>query len=233
MEPFAKKCQCFNCEDCYNRNPIFSLLNHEELEIINAKRVEVSFKKDEIIYKQGMPLTHLVILRNGIGKIYIESSKGKNLILSYTKPFEMNGGIGVFLDQIHHSSLVAASDCDTCYIDINSFNEVTRSNAKFMLGYLKYHSEKIRQTYYQFTVLTQKNMEARMAEAILYLSNHIFCNDIISGISKQDLADFTAMSKESAIRVLKDFKEEGSIGIEKLDIQLLRPESLQRIAALG
>jgi CRP/FNR family transcriptional regulator len=233
MDAFSKQCQCFNCADCFSRNPIFSLLSHEELDIMNNKRVEVSFKKDEIIYKQGMPLTHLVVLRNGIGKIYIEGSKGKSLILSYTKPFEMNGGIGIFLDQIHHSSLVATSDCDTCYIDIQSFNEVSRGNAKFMEAFLRYHSDKIRQTYYQFTVLTQKNMEARMAEAILYLSKTVFCNTIIKGISKQDLADFTAMSRESTIRVLKDFKDEGFIDLDRQDIKVIHAESLQKIASLG
>ena len=233
MEPFSKQCQCFNCEHCYSRNPIFSFLTPEELEIINAKRVEVSFKKDEIIYKQGMPLTHLVILRSGIGKIYIEGSKGKDLILSYTKPFDMNGGIGVFLDQIHHSSLIAASDCETCYIDINSFNEVSRGNQKFMEAYLRYHSEKIRQTYYQLTVRTQKNMEARMAESILYLSDQLFCGGTIEYISKQDLADFTAMSRESAIRVMKDFKDDGYVEIDKDGITILNHDALQKTASLG
>jgi len=233
MEPFTKQCQCFNCEDCYQRNPIFGLLSKEELEIINTKRVEVSFRQNETIYKQGMPLTHMVVLRSGMGKIYIEGSKGRNLVLSYTKPFELNGGIGVFLDQIHHSSLLAATDCETCFIDINSFNQVTQRNVKFMEAYLKHYSEKIRQTYYQFTVLTQKNMEARMAESILYLNDQIFSDGAIKDISKQDLADFTAMSKESAIRVLKEFKDEGYIAIEKQDIHVRNVDLLRKIATLG
>lgn len=233
MEPFTKQCQCFNCEDCYQRNPIFGLLSKEELEIINTKRVEVSFRQNETIYKQGMPLTHMVVLRTGMGKIYIEGSKGRNLVLSYTKPFELNGGIGVFLDQIHHSSLLAATDCETCFIDINSFNQVTQRNVKFMEAYLKHYSEKIRQTYYQFTVLTQKNMEARMAESILYLNDQIFSDGAIKDISKQDLADFTAMSKESAIRVLKEFKDEGYIAIEKQDIHVRNVDLLRKIATLG
>jgi CRP/FNR family transcriptional regulator len=102
-----------------------------------------------------------------------------------------------------------------------------------MEAFLRYHSDKIRQTYYQFTVLTQKNMEARMAEAILYLSKTVFCNAIIKGISKQDLADFTAMSRESTIRVLKDFKDEGFIDLDRQDIKVIHAESLQKIASLG
>ena len=233
MNPFAKKFQCLNCDHCFLKNPLFGLLNEEELEVINRNRVEVSFKKDEIIYKQGMPLTHLVILRHGIGKIYIESSKTKNMILSYTKAFEINGGIGVFLDQIHHSSLVASQDCETCFIDLNSFNEVLNSNQKFRDGYLEFYSEKVRQTYHQLAVLTQKNMEGRMAESILYLKNEIFQNGTIRCVSKQDLADFTAMSKESAIRVIKEFKTEGYIDMDKQNIIILKEDLLEKIAAMG
>ena len=233
MNPFSKKFRCLNCEHCFMKNPLFGLLSHEELEVLNSTRVEVSFKKDEIIYKQGMPLTHLVVIRNGFGKIYIEGTKAKNMILCYAKAFEINGGIGMFLDQIHHSSLVASQDCETCFIDLNSFNEVLRSNEKFREGYLKFFSEKVRQTYHQLAVLTQKNMEGRMAESILYLKNEIFKNGAIRNVSKQDLADFTAMSKESAIRVMKDFKEEGYVEVEKQDIIVLDENALNKIVAMG
>ena len=233
MEAFTKTCQCLNCEHCFTKNPLFSLLKQEELEILNSSRVEVSYRKGEIIYKQGMPLTHLVIIRSGIGKIYIEGSKGRNLILSYTRSFDMNGGIGVFIDQIHHSSLMAANDCETCFIDIKSFNQVMRANTEFMEGYLKYYSERVKHTYRQFAILTQKNMEGRMAESILYLKNKVFCNGSIKHVSKQDLSDFTAMSKESAIRVLKEFKDEGHIEFDKQDIIVTNEEALAKIAQLG
>ncbi len=215
------------------KSPLFQLLNNEELELLNSTRVEVSFKKDEIIYKQGMPLTHLVILREGIGKIYIEGTKDRSMILCYTKAFEINGGIGVFVDQIHHSSLVASQDCETCFIDLNSFKEVLNTNKDFRDGYLHHYSEKTRQTYHQLAVLTQKNMEGRMAESILYLKNEIFKNGAIRNVSKQDLADFTAMSKESAIRVIKDFKTEGYVEVEKQDIIVTNEEALKKVAALG
>jgi CRP-like cAMP-binding protein len=233
MNPFSKKYQCLNCEHCFMKSPLFQLLNEEELELLNSTRVEVSFKKDEIIYKQGMPLTHLVILREGIGKIYIEGTKDRSMILCYTKAFELNGGIGVFADQIHHSSLVASQDCETCFIDLSSFKEVLNSNKDFRDGYLHYFSEKTRQTYHQLAVLTQKNMEGRMAESLLYLKNEIFKNGSIRNVSKQDLADFTAMSKESAIRVIKEFKTEGYVEVEKQDIIITNEEALRKVAAKG
>ena len=233
MGAFLKISKCLNCEYCFNNNPLFDLLSQEELEILNKTRAEVSFKKGEVIYKQGMPLTHLVIIHKGFGKIYIEGSKDRNLILGYAKALDLNGGIGVFIDQIHHSSLMAANNCTTCFIDINSFNQVMQSNATFMKMYLKEYSERVQQTYLQFALLTQKNMEGRMAESILYLKDNVFCNGAIKNISKKELAEFTAMSNESAIRVLKDFKDQGYLEFKGNDIIITNDEALRNIAFHG
>ena len=100
-------------------------------------------------------------------------------------------------------------------------------------AYLKEYSERVLQTYHQFVVLTQKNMEGRMVESIFHLKNGVFNNGGLVNISKQDLAEFTAMSKESAISVLKVFQEEGFIEMNGKDIKVLSESSLQKIAAHG
>ena len=219
-------------EQCLIKNPFFGLLDEDELNILNESRVEVSFKKGEIIYKQGMPLTHLVIINSGYGKIYIEG-QGRDLTLKYTKAYDINGGIGLFIDQIHHSSLMAVNNCSTCFINVKAFNHVMEANATFRDAYLKEYSERVLQTYHQFVVLTQKNMEGRMAESILYLKNHVFNNGGLSFLSKQDFADYTAMSKESANRVLKRFQDEALIEMKGKDLKVLNEPSLQRIAEHG
>ena len=220
---------CKDCKDCTRKCPSFSVLSESELDALNDTRTEVKFKKGEIIYKQGTPLSHLVIVHSGYGKIYMESSKGRNLILCYTRPYDLNGGVGIFIDKRHHSSLMAVTDCGACFIDINAFNTVLQSNQAFREAYLKEHSKRVLHIYNQFTVLTQKNMEGRMAESILYLGDQIFNNGSITYISKQDLADLTAMTRESAIRVLKGFKEEGLIDLVDHTINILDKKALEQI----
>ncbi len=233
MTEFINGYKCLDCKHCFKKSPLFSLLNTSELDLLNEHRLEVAFKKGEIIYKQGTPLTHIVIINDGLGKIYLEGVKGKNLILSYTKQYELNGGVGVFVDQRHHSSLMAVTDCGACFIEINAFKSVLRTNATFMEAYIKEHSQRVMHTYQQFAVLTQKNMEGRMAESILYLNNQVFRNGVIKNVSKQDLAELTAMTKESAIRVLKEFKEDGLIEIENHNISILDQKALQQVALHG
>jgi len=233
MTEFINGFKCIDCKHCFKKSTLFNMLNSSELDLLNENRLEVAFKKGEIIYKQGTPLTHIVIINEGLGKIYLEGVKGKNLILSYTKQYELNGGVGVFVDQRHHSSLMAVTDCGACFIEISAFKSVLRSNALFMESYIKEHSQRVMHTYQQFAVLTQKNMEGRMAESILYLNNEVFRNGVIKNVSKQDLAELTAMTKESAIRVLKEFKEDGLIEIENHNISILNQKALQQIALHG
>ncbi|MDH5366477.1 MAG: Crp/Fnr family transcriptional regulator [Cyclobacteriaceae bacterium] len=210
-----------------------SLLINSELKSLNEARTEVAFKKGEIIYKQGTPLTHIVIVRNGLGKIYVEGSKGRNLILTYAKPYSLNGGVGIFIDERHHSSLMAISDCECCFIEISGFKSVLRSNNVFMEAYLKEYSERVLHTHHQFVILTQKNMEGRMAESILYLKDHIFNNGTIKNVSNQDFAELTAMTRESAIRVLKEFKDDQLIEIVDQTIHVIDKKALEKITLHG
>ena len=147
-----------DCKHCFKRSPLFSLLSESEIDSLNNARMEVDFKKGEIIYKQGTPLTHIVVLNEGLGKIYLEGTKSRNLILNYTRQYDLNGGVGVFIDQRHHSSLMAVTDCGACFIEISAFKAVLRSNATFMEAYIKDYSERVLHTYQQFGILTQKNM---------------------------------------------------------------------------
>jgi CRP-like cAMP-binding protein len=233
MAKFMNDYKCLDCKHCFKKNPLFSLLTEGELDAVNESRMEVDFKQGEIIYKQGTPLTHIVIINEGLGKIYIEGPKGKNLILTYTKAYDLNGGVGVFIDQRHHSSLMAVTDCGACFVEINAFKSVMRSNSVFMEAYIKIYSERVLHSYQQFSVLTQKNMEGRMAESIIYLTNQIFMNGAIKNVSKQDLAELTAMTKESAIRVLKEFKEDGIIEIVDQKIHILDQKALKQVAKHG
>lgn len=233
MANYINDFKCLDCKHCFKRSPLFSFLKESELDALNNDRMEVGFKAGEIIYKQGTPLTHIVIIHDGLGKIFIESSKGRNLILNYTKEYDLNGGVGVFIDKRHHSSLRAVTDCGACFIEINAFKSVLRSNPSFMEAYIKDYSERVLHTYQQFSVLTQKNMEGRMAESIIYLTDKIFKNGSINYVSKQDLAELTAMTKESAIRVLKDFKEDGIIEIINQKINILNKKALEQVAKHG
>jgi CRP/FNR family transcriptional regulator len=227
------KKKCFDCRHCFRKNVLFELLTDEELETLNESRTEVTFKKGEIIYKQGSPLSHIVIISEGLGKNYIEGPRGKNLIISIVKPYVINGGPGMYVDMRHHSTLMALSDTKACFIDVNIYKDVVRKNSVFAEEFIKCFSEHSIHTFGQFVTLTQKNMEGRIAEALLYLKNDVFKNGSIKHISKQEIADLTGLTKESTIRVMKELRNECVIDEENKEIVILNEGILQKYADLG
>lgn len=86
----------------------------------------------------------------------------------------------------------------------------------------------------RMVTLTMKQMPGRLAETLLYLSNHVYGTDSFhTELSRQDIADLSAMTKESAIRIIKEFKDSGILAVEGLDFSILNKEKLISISITG
>jgi CRP/FNR family transcriptional regulator len=222
-----------NCKDCNCRSSIFKNLSDAELDLINQNRYEVSFKTGEIMFKQGTPSPHFLCLTTGLAKIYIEGY-GKNLILGLIKPVEYIFGPGIYVDNRHHYSAAAVEDSTACLVDVNTYKHLIRTNSDFAEEFIKRVSLQSIFNFEQFISLTQKQMNGRIADALFYLSERIYgSNPFTLTISRQDLADISGMSKESAIRILKEFKDEGIIKTDGNSLHILNPKQLRQISETG
>lgn len=222
-----------NCADCSCRSSIFRSLSREELEQINTGRFHVAYKAGEIMFKQGTPSSHFVCVTSGLAKIYIEGY-GKNLILALVKPVDYIFGPGVYIDNKHYYSASAVEDSTACLVDTTIFKKLVRSNAEFAEDFIKRISNQTLFNFEQIISLTQKQMHGRIADALFYLSEKIYgANPFNMTISRQDLADISGMSKESAIRILKEFKEEGILSVEGNVFEILSVKQLKQISETG
>jgi CRP/FNR family transcriptional regulator, polysaccharide utilization system transcription regulator len=222
-----------NCKDCNCKTTIFKQLSDPELEMMNCSRYEVSFKSGEIMFKQGTPSPHFLCLTTGLAKIYIEGY-GKNLILGLVKPVEYIFGPGIYVDSRHHYSAAAVEDSTACLVDVNTYKQIIRENPDFAEEFIRRVSLQSIFNFEQFISLTQKQMPGRIADALFYLSEKIYCsNPFKMSISRQDLADLSGMSKESAIRILKEFKEEEILNVEGNNFHIINPKQLRQISETG
>jgi len=82
-----------NCIDCKLKSEPFQQLSEEQMHRVDERRSELSFKKGELLNKQGMFMTHIIFLRKGFAKLYIENDDGKT-ILGIAKPGSFIGTDG-------------------------------------------------------------------------------------------------------------------------------------------
>ncbi|MCX6234555.1 MAG: Crp/Fnr family transcriptional regulator [Bacteroidetes bacterium] len=231
MATYLKTSNCVGCQRKFN---IFRSLSDEELTIINEYRNEVIFNTGEIMFKQGSPLTHIACLTSGMAKIYIEGFNKKNLILKILLPGEIVGGPGLFVDYVHHFTVATLQDSTACFIHVDAIKEVVSRNSGFAFELLRHVNERDIKNFDKILNLTQKQMPGRMADTLLYLAKAIHkANKFESRLSRQDIADLSAMTKESAIRILKEFKDEGIISVDGDRFEILNENALLNISRKG
>jgi CRP/FNR family transcriptional regulator, polysaccharide utilization system transcription regulator len=229
----AKRLESKNCEDCHCKTHVFTKLTEFELDLMHQDRFQVAYNAGEIIFKQGSPSTYMLCLTSGLVKVYIEGL-GKNLILSVVKPVEYIIAPGLYADNRHHFSVAALVDATACLINVSVFKQLIRQNQDLAEEFMQRLSNQMIDNFDHTVGLTQKQMPGRIADAILYLSERIFGTDSFDMIfSRQELADFSGMSTESAIRILKEFKDEGIVEIKKDHVSILDFERLKRIQETG
>lgn len=225
---------CEDCRDCLHKAPYFKILSDVELEIVNRERYSVRYKPGETILKQGTSATHILSLINGIVKLYIEGIGEKNLLLALQNPWALLGGPGIHTDRKFHYSVVALTDVTICFIHIDRFNEVLAMNCEFSNQLIQHISRQAVNMFDKIISLTQKQMHGRMADGLLYLSQDFYKeNSFHLHLSRQDMADLTAMSKDSAIRILKDFERDGIINSSGSRMEILDMEQLLDISIRG
>lgn len=223
-----------HCISCKCKSPLFMLLSDEELEEIQSNRVNVIFKPGETLRKQGTVMTHVISVNHGLAKLYLEGVDHRNAILRLVKPTSFIGGPGIYLDLMHHYTVTALMESSVCFIDIHVFKKIIKQNNKFAEEFMKDFSRNTIAVYNRLIYLTQKQMPGRMADTLLYLFNDIFQkNKFPMLVSKQDLADLSAMSKDSAVKVLREFQNDGIIRINDHEMELLNPEGLSTISKIG
>ncbi len=216
------KCKCFD------------LLTDAESEIVNKNFVEVKFKKGEIISKQGTFATHIMMLCEGLVKVFIESG-GESFILKIIPEGNLIG-LTSLMDgnNIFQYSIQAYVDSVVQIIDINIIKEMIGTNPKFAFEIINMLNSNTIQTYGRFYCLTQKQSFGRLADIILCLSNRIYKqNEFELLLSRKELAELSGMSTENVIRMLKKFKDDKLIEINGKTLKILNPEKLVVISNHG
>lgn len=225
---------CNGCDECNQKSPLFKELSHEELDIINQDRYSVRFHEGEVILKQGTKADYLVSVVEGFAKTCIEGHNQRNLILDYIRPWRLVGGPAAHLGDKHRYSVIAVKQTLVCFLDVKNFSKIISTNGNFAEKVLIHCSGNYLNALERMVGLSQKQMHGRIADALIYLSKEIYHNHTIgSEISRQDMADYTSMSKDSAIRILKEFERDGIIRLDGRYVEILEQKRLNEISQRG
>lgn len=217
-----------NISDC------FSHLTGEDLEIINEKKTQVRFFKDETIFKQGAFAPHVLFVNKGLVRIYIQTDKNKQVNIRLAKKGDFMAFSSIFKKDTYLYSAVALKDSTICMIDKEALKKLLLKNPDFamQINSKNCHNE---ERYIEIIQnISYKQMRGKLASALLYLSSNEFKNeDVYEYLTRQNIADFASISVESAVKFLKEFEKEGIISLEGKRINILERKILEDINFRG
>ena len=223
-----------SCLLCQNKSACFEKLSEEELLSVDERRVELHYRKGEVIAKQGSFVTHILFLKKGLTKIYREIDKDNNLILNFYPSGKLMGLSSLYMNSILQFSIAAVEDSVICAMDIHIFEKFVRQNGQFAASIIHAINQHFAHRTEKLVSLTQKQMNGRLAEAFLFFADQLYKSDSFHlSLTRKDIAEFTGMSVMSVVRGIKDFKENGILEDNNGDIALLRRDMLEKISQTG
>ncbi|HLO91344.1 MAG TPA: Crp/Fnr family transcriptional regulator [Lentimicrobium sp.] len=223
-------------EDCSLDNleaPCFRSLLPEELNLVSASKTRVIFHKGENLTKQGTFASSVLFIIEGFCKQYVEGEAGKNLNLQLLKSGDFIGLSVAFNKNRYDYSVVALTQTTACLIEKEAISNLVKLNGSFGYNIIKRYCEQNSRLYSSISDLMNKQMNGRLAGALLYISNENPGGDIFQYLSRKDIADFAGLSVESTVKLLKSFERDNLLKLDEKNIILLDIPALEQINQHG
>ncbi len=212
----------------------FGKLTPEELEMLDANSVQISYRKKEVICKRGAFVSDVMFVEEGLAKVYLDNGE-HSLVLKIVPGGSMLGLASVSEENnTYQYSASAYIDTKITQIDIKAFRQLLNQNNDFAKDVIDILSANSLQIYGRFFCLTHKQAYGRLADILLCLSDRVFKKKVFElPLTRKELAELSGMSAETVIRMLRKFNEDGLIDLDGKLMTVVDYNRLQRISETG
>ena len=210
---------------------LFGGLSPQYLDEIEKIAVSKQYGRGESIFFEGDPGTGFYMVAIGRVKIFKTSLAGKEQILHIFGPGEPFGEVPVFHGQPFPANALALEKTTLLFFPRKDFVALVHSMPSLALNMLAVLSMRLRRFAAQIENLSLKEVPARLAGYLLYLSEEQENKDHVElEISKGQLASLLGTIPETLSRIFAKMSDEGLIQVEGKKISLIDREGLKERA---
>lgn len=214
--------------------PFGVFLSDEELQEVLDNSNIVNFNKKEIIFRQNTRTSHIMFVKSGMVKIFKEGRNGKYIILKVSGANDYLGLLSIYGGDTHHYSASAIHPSEICFVDINVFNQLLKTNGEFSEHIIKLVSRSGLFIFDRLMSQSHKQLPGRIADVILYFSEVIFKSEEFEfPFTRRELAELAGTTKESFIRTLAEFKNDKIIDLDGSVVKINSLKIVKTLSDLG
>lgn len=206
---------------------IFGCLQDGELEDLAGNATLHSYKSGSFIFWEGDSPHYFYIVAKGRVKALKNSSAGREVTIAFFENYEMFGEVAVFQNMPYPASVQAVVDTDVLQINKDDFLSFLGRSPQVALGIIHILGERLREAHERFKDIAGERVEQRIARILLMLSEK---NGPVLLYKRQDIAEMSGTTTETAIRVMVHFKEIGVIDSVRGKITILNARKLKLLS---
>ena len=206
---------------------------------VNGQTLDISQRhtqvKNRILFEENTPLTSIYAVCSGVFKLCVTSKDGYEKVVGLRYPGELIGEDALFLENYNYSA-IAIGQSSVCEVSIEQFSSCGKLVPELQQNLIALLSKQsyVRQTNFQ-SFIGKKSADSLLAAFLINITKR---NEAYTGsssklnllVSRNDVANFLGLRRETLSRVFAKFQKEGLIKIEGKIIHLLQKELLCDLA---
>ena len=199
----------------------------EELKkLSNDRKIRTLTAKESLFLENDRP-RYLYFVNNGQIKLHKTNDLGKEFILKIYRKGEFFGYTPLIKSELYPFAATALEPTEVTLIPAEDFLKLLYANRDVSIQLIRMLVDNVSDKEEQLLELAYSSVRKRVANAILdlYAQN----DEAEINILRNDLARIVGTTKESVVRTLTEFKEDGWIEIQDGTITLLKKEKLEGI----
>jgi CRP/FNR family transcriptional regulator len=219
------------------RSPLFrglSPVDRAELAAVSSLR---SFDRGEELFVEGDPSEALFVVVDGLVKVVKATPSGKELILEIFAEGDPVGAVALFAGQPFPASAIALEPSRCIVTPRRAFFERLESRPSLVRGLLAGFTHRLMELTTRLSELAGAKVEERLARFFLRKADEVGRREhggqfVPLALSRQELADLTGTTIESAIRVMSRWGKSGRVITREDGFVVVDRAGLARIGGL-
>lgn len=216
--------------------PFLAALTEAELEQVNKRFHARGYDEGQTIFFSGDRASHLYVVASGQVRLMQHSRSGKDVLLDLLTPGEFFGTLTPGIEQQYGET--AQAQVATCVLTIGAddFRDLMATYPDIALSVLDLTAERLQSAQDMVRQLSAHPVEQRIAAVLLNLADklgepHPQGILIQTPLSREDLAQMTGTTPESASRTMSQWQKEGLVSSGRRWVAIKEREQLAAIAA--
>lgn len=220
--------------DILGRVPLFRDLTPDQLADIAARFREDDFEQDATIFYENDLAVRLWVVKSGQVKIVKYGEGGKEIVIEVISPGEVFGG-GTMLMSHHPATAQALSQLTTLSLTVEEYRRLMQDYPAVAVRVIEALGERLLSVI-GTRMMASERVERRIAHILLKLADKCGVETeeglrLTISLARQDIADLSDTTIETAIRVMSRLRKAGVIKtLRGGHVVILDTERLQEIS---